>query len=110
MWSKQQVANWVSLKCEECEIDENEVSKLKSLNGKGLDRLSKESWIGRSKDYGDLFFDMWQELKQTKLKSIGGITDEQVTGRKVQATTFILYFVADCTSFFHIIYRQPINT
>lgn len=98
MWSKQQVANWVSLKCKECEIDENEVSKLKSLNGKGLDRLSKESWIGRSKNCGDLFFDMWQELKQTK--SIGGITDEQVTGRKVQVTTFILYFVPDCTSFF----------
>lgn len=64
MWTKQQVGNWVSDKCKEFEIDENEVSKLKSQNGKGLDRLSKEDWIRRSENHGDLFFDLWQELKQ----------------------------------------------
>ena len=103
MWDKQRVANWVSLKCKECEIDENEVFKLKSLNGKGLDRLSKESWIGRSENYGDLFFDMWQELKQTK--SVGEITDEQETGREVKVTTFIRHLVSDCTRLFMISYR-----
>ena len=86
MWDKQQVANWVSIKCKEFEIDENEVSKLKCLNGKGLDRLSKENWIRRSENHGDLFFDLWQELKQTK--SIERITDKQEAGRKIEATTY----------------------
>lgn len=82
------MANWVSLKCAEFEIDENEVSKLKSLNGKGLDRLSKENWIGRSENHGDLFFDLWQELK--KIQPMGGTTDEKETGKKVLDFTHIL--------------------
>ena len=68
IWSKQQVADWVSNKCAEYEIDENEVSKLKSQNGKGLDELSKEDWIRRSENHGDLFFKMWQALKQNSGK------------------------------------------
>ncbi|CAB4032850.1 uncharacterized protein LOC111347295 isoform X2, partial [Paramuricea clavata] len=82
MWSKQQVASWVSDKCTEYEIDEEEVSKLKSQNGKGLDRLSKEDWIRRSENHGDLFFDLWGELKRTTLTV--EITDKKEIGRHIR--------------------------
>ncbi len=78
MWTKQQVANWISDKCTEYEIDEDEVSKLKSQNGKALDRLSKENWIRRSENHGDLFFDLWEELKRKT--TTGGITDKTDIG------------------------------
>ena len=77
-WSKQQVTDWVSSMCEEYEIAEEEVSKLKSLNGKGLDKLSLEDWIRRSEDYGDLFHRVWQELKLTF--STSNITEKKGTG------------------------------
>ncbi|XP_028400085.1 uncharacterized protein LOC114523387 [Dendronephthya gigantea] len=63
LWTKQQVADWVSMKCVEYDINESEVLKLKTLNGKGLDELSKEDWIRRSENQGDLFFKLWQRLK-----------------------------------------------
>ena len=87
LWTKQQVATWISHKCKEYEIDENEVLKLKSQNGKGLDRLSKEDWIRRSENHGDLFFDLWTELKQKTTTE--GITENKgiLLGNYVPYTT-----------------------
>lgn len=84
------MASWVSDKCTEYEIDEEEVSKLKSQNGKGLDRLSKEDWIRRSENHGDLFFDLWEELKRTTLTV--EITDKKEIGRHIRYYCIILYF------------------
>jgi hypothetical protein len=93
MWTKQQVAKWVSDKCTEYEIDENEVSKLKSQNGKGLDRLSKEDWIRRSENHGDLFFNLWRELKQ-KITAEGITENKDILGNlKIHTLKIISYVV-----------------
>jgi len=44
------------------EIDEADVSKLKTVSGAGLDRLQRQDWIDRSPNQGDLFFNLWAEL------------------------------------------------
>jgi hypothetical protein len=94
MWTKQQVAKWVSDKCTEYEIDENEVSKLKSQNGKGLDRLSKEDWIRRSENHGDLFFNLWRELKQ-KITAEGITENKDILGNlKIHTLKIISYVVS----------------
>ena len=65
-WNKLQVRNWVDGVCEKFEVEEADVSELKTLNGKGLNKLSKEDWIRRSPKQGDLFYKMWMDLKKEK--------------------------------------------
>ena len=52
--------------CEEFEIEKADVSDLKTLNGKGLNKLSEKDWIRRSPKQGDLFYKMWMDLKKEK--------------------------------------------
>ena len=65
-WKKLQVGNWIDGICEEFEIEAADVSDLKTLNGKGLNKLSEKDWIRRSPKQGDLFYIMWTQLKEEK--------------------------------------------
>ena len=47
------------------EIDEADVSKLKTLSGAGLNQLQRQDWIERSPNQGDLFFNLWAKLIKT---------------------------------------------
>lgn len=44
------------------EIDETDVSKLKTISGAGLMKLKRQDWKERSPNQGDLFFNLWTEL------------------------------------------------
>lgn len=64
-WNKDRVIKWIDGICDEYEIDPNDVSNLKTLSGRGLMKLRREDWIGRSPKQGDLLYNLWQELQQT---------------------------------------------
>ena len=70
-WNKQQVTEWILKVCQECEIDEDEISSLKGQNGKGLETLERVDWIERSQNHGDIFFRQWQILKEEHFKKTG---------------------------------------
>lgn len=53
---------WIHDVCKLCEIDEDEVSMLKTLSGAGLNELSRNDWIKRSPNQGDMFFTLWSKL------------------------------------------------
>lgn len=57
-----QVVTWINEVCEMYEIDEADVSKLKTLSGAGLNQLERQDWIERSPNQGDLFFNLWTKL------------------------------------------------
>lgn len=57
-----QVIQWIEEVCESYEIDEGDVSKLKTLSGAGLMKLKRQDWKERSPNQGDLFFNLWTEL------------------------------------------------
>ena len=61
-WKKVQVITWINEVCEIYEIDEADVSKLKTLSGAGLNQLERQDWIERSPNQGDLFFNLWSKL------------------------------------------------
>ena len=63
--TKQEVQHWFKNAAEKFEIDIQQLSKLKTLNGKALQMLKKEDWIKRSPDFGDILFNMWQEDSET---------------------------------------------
>ncbi len=63
--TKEKVQQWFEKAIETLEIDIQEVSNLKLLNGKALNMLEKEDWIRRSPSYGDILFNMWQKDQQT---------------------------------------------
>ena len=56
------MVNWTNEVCEMYEIDEADVSKLKTLSGAGLNQLQRQDWIERSPNQGDLFFNLWTKL------------------------------------------------
>ena len=56
------MVTWINEVCETYEIDEADVSKLKTVSGAGLDRLQRQDWIDRSPNQGDLFFNLWADL------------------------------------------------
>jgi len=56
------VVTWINEVCEMYEIDEADVSKLKTLSGAGLNHLQRQDWIERSPNQGDLFFNLWVKL------------------------------------------------
>ena len=58
---KQKIQQWFEKVTEKLEIDIQEVSNFKSLNGLALNMLQKEDWIRRSPEYGDILFNMWQD-------------------------------------------------
>ncbi|KAK2568543.1 hypothetical protein P5673_006462 [Acropora cervicornis] len=64
-WNKDRVIKWIDEICDEYEIDPNDVSNLKTLSGRGLMKLKREDWIGRSPKQGDLLYNLWQELPKT---------------------------------------------
>lgn len=56
------MVTWINEVCEMYEIDEADVSKLKTLSGAGLNHLQRQDWIERSPNQGDLFFNLWAKL------------------------------------------------
>ena len=57
--------------CHDFEIDEVEISSLKGQNGKALETLQKDDWIRRCRKHGDIFFNLWQKLKEEHFKTKG---------------------------------------
>ena len=64
-WNKDRVIKWIDDVCDEYEIDPNDVSNLKTLSGRGLMKLKRKDWIGRSPKQGDLLYNLWHELSAT---------------------------------------------
>ncbi|KAJ7365318.1 hypothetical protein OS493_005422 [Desmophyllum pertusum] len=64
-WKKAEVVKWINEVCEMYEIDEGDVSKLKTLSGAGLNQLDRQDWIERSPNQGDFFFKLWIKLTKT---------------------------------------------
>ena len=69
--TKQEVQNWFGKAAETLQIDIQEVSNFKSLNGKALIMLKKEDWIRRSPNFGDILFNMWGENQHTITETDG---------------------------------------
>lgn len=59
------MVKWINEVCEMYEIDEGDVSKLKTLSGAGLNQLDRQDWIERSPNQGDFFFKLWIKLTKT---------------------------------------------
>ena len=74
------MGKWVDSLCEEFEIEVGDVSELKTLNGKGLNRLCKEDWERRSPKQGDLFFNMWIKLKSERSSGEAGTSEQRKLG------------------------------
>ena len=53
---------WINEVCEMYEIEEADVSKLKTTSGAGLNQLKRQDWIERSPNQGDLFYNLWDKL------------------------------------------------
>lgn len=68
-WKKARVVRWINKICEDYEIDDDDVSKLKTLSGPGLMKLKRQDWIERSPNQGDLFHNLWMELLDTSVDS-----------------------------------------
>lgn len=58
------MVNWINEVCEMYEIVDD-VSKLKTLSGAGLNQLDRQDWIERSPNQGDFFFKLWIKLTKT---------------------------------------------
>ena len=56
------------------EIDEDDVSMLKTLAGAGLMKLTRQDWKERSPKQGDLFFNLWTELLKNSAQGRGNDT------------------------------------
>ena len=61
-WNKAQVNQWINDVCEECEIEEDDVSMLKTLSGSGLAHLTRQDFKERCPKQGDLIFTLWKKL------------------------------------------------
>lgn len=61
-WNKAQVKQWINEVCEECEIEEDDVSMLKTLSGAGLAHLTRQDFKERCPKQGDLIFTLWKRL------------------------------------------------
>ena len=61
-WSKAQVKQWIDDVCEECEIEEDDVSMLKTISGVGLAHLTRQDFKERCPKQGDLMFNLWKKL------------------------------------------------
>lgn len=61
-WNKAQVKQWINDVCEECEIEEDDVSMLKTLSGAGLAHLTRQDFKERCPKQGDLIFTLWKKL------------------------------------------------
>ena len=72
--TKQKIQQWFEKVTEKLEIDIQEVSNFRSLNGLALNMLQKEDWIRRSPEYGDILFNMWQD-DQFGFPKTGGIKE-----------------------------------
>lgn len=70
-WKKTDVIRWIDEVCDKYEIDNFDVSELKTLSGAGLMKLNHEDWIRRSPKQGDLFYNLWNELLQTASSETG---------------------------------------
>lgn len=70
-WKKAQVVQWINEVCEIYEIEEDDVSKLKTLSGGGLMKLKRQDWMERSPNQGDLFFNLWTELLEKSAQERG---------------------------------------
>ena len=53
---------WINEVCEMYEIEEADVSKLKTISAAGLNELERQDWIERSPNQGDLFYKLWVKL------------------------------------------------
>ena len=96
-WKNLQVGNWIDGICEQFEIEEADVSDLKTLNGKGLNKLSEKDWIRRSPKQGDLFYIMWMDLE--KEKSSGEPDSSEPSGmleffncERAECLAFLLFY------------------
>ena len=56
------------------EIDEADVSKLKTVSGAGLMKLKRQDWKERCPNQGDLFFNLWTELLEKSQGREAGTT------------------------------------
>ena len=83
LWNKQQVTEWIVKVCQECEINEDEISSLKGQNGKGLETLHRVDWIEKSQKHGLIFFRQWQTLKEEHFKKTGegDVNVDAISGR-----------------------------
>ena len=64
-WTKGQVAKWIIEVCKLCAIDEDEVSKLKTLSGAELNNLSRKNWKKKSPIRGNMLYRMWRTRMET---------------------------------------------
>ena len=72
--TKEKIQQWFEKVTQKLEIDIQEVSHFKSLNGLALNNLKKEDWLRRSPNYGDILFNMWQDDQHVFPKT-GGIKE-----------------------------------
>lgn len=61
-WKKAQVAEWVEQMCIECELDKQDVARLKELSGAALHRLKRSDWMERSPKQGDVLYNIWSDM------------------------------------------------
>ena len=77
----QKIQEWFIRATETLEIDIQEVSNFKSLDGLALSMLGKEDWIRRSPEYGDILFNMWRKdrllLLRTEEKTLSTTIDKE---------------------------------
>ena len=72
--------NWIETICEDYEIEKDDVSKLMSMNGKGLNKLREKDWIRRSPEQGEVLFLMWNDLKEEWSNNQTNKKEETKTG------------------------------
>ena len=69
--------NWFANICKDLNIEEEKVSQLTSMNGKGLNLLLKEEWLRQSPDLGDFLFKKWNDLNREH-------SNEQISGADIK--------------------------
>lgn len=70
-WKKAQVKQWIDEVCEEYEIEEEDVSMLKTVSGRGLAKLTRQDFKERCPKQGDLIFTLWKELLKKSTEELG---------------------------------------
>ena len=79
-WTRAQVKDWFTKVCKDLDIEEEKVSQLTSMGGKGLNMLQKEDWLSHFPGpVGSLLFRLWKE-EQPNEQSSGTVTKETKPG------------------------------
>ena len=100
-WNKAQVNQWINDVCEECEIEEDDVSMLKTLSGAGLAHLTRQDFKERCPKQGDLIFTLWKKLlnKSTEEPGSDSAKSPPNSPRKGKQYTncykYFLYFIRE---------------